>query len=291
MPPRIEQFSCFKSAGCCGTSYTNSQKTSHTSRQRGTERELPGGTGTRSKRWEGAPGTGSNRKEGRARKGVQTLSDNVRGAHRRRRGCSREQKGAPRPQEGRARGRRNRCSRAQKEGSSTQKRACSKTKKGRGLERRRGAREREGGRTSWVKRYPRMILSTPGTSGCRLSYKQVLLAVPPNPSDRVSFDRAHDLVRREGERSPPESRQACATRVTRATRPRQCSRPQPRAVDAHCTQPAAGGARTVASRERAELFHLLGPSRSRELLLAVLPLLKTRLRLAPRRVVQGQLQL
>ena len=62
--PRIEQFSCFKSAGCCGTSYMSSQKTSHTSRQRGTERELPGSTGTRSKRWKGAPGTGSKHREG-----------------------------------------------------------------------------------------------------------------------------------------------------------------------------------------------------------------------------------
>ena len=32
-----------------------------------------------------------------------------------------------------------------------------------------------------VKRYPRVVLSTPGTSGYRLSYKQVLRAVPHNP--------------------------------------------------------------------------------------------------------------
>ena len=64
MGPRIEQFSCFKGAGSYGTSYTNSHKPSHTSRQSGTERELPGSTGTRSKRWKGAPGTGSKHREG-----------------------------------------------------------------------------------------------------------------------------------------------------------------------------------------------------------------------------------
>ena len=32
-----------------------------------------------------------------------------------------------------------------------------------------------------VNRYPRMVLSTPGTSGYRLSYKQVLRAVPHKP--------------------------------------------------------------------------------------------------------------
>ena len=37
-----------------------------------------------------------------------------------------------------------------------------------------------------VKRYPRAILSTPGTSGHRLPYKCVLRALPTNPSDRAS---------------------------------------------------------------------------------------------------------
>ena len=32
-----------------------------------------------------------------------------------------------------------------------------------------------------VKRYPRMVLSTPGTSGYRLSYKRVLRVVPHKP--------------------------------------------------------------------------------------------------------------
>ena len=102
---------------------------------------------------------------------------------------------APRAQEGRARGRRNRCSRAQKEGSSTQKRACSKTKKGRGLERRRGAREREGGRTSWVKRYPRMILSTPGTSGSATHTNGYTQSSTPQPPHlRVYFNRGHEML-------------------------------------------------------------------------------------------------
>ena len=39
-----------------------------------------------------------------------------------------------------------------------------------------------------VKRDPRAILSTPGTSGYRLSYKWVLRVVPHKLSDRVSFN-------------------------------------------------------------------------------------------------------
>ena len=46
------------------------------------------------------------------------------------------------------------------------------------------------------KGYPRMVLSTPGTSGYRLSYKQVLRALPTNPSDRVSFNRGYDIMYR-----------------------------------------------------------------------------------------------
>ena len=38
-----------------------------------------------------------------------------------------------------------------------------------------------------------MILSTPGTSDCRLSYKQVIRAVPQKKTDRVSFDRGDDV--------------------------------------------------------------------------------------------------
>ena len=44
-----------------------------------------------------------------------------------------------------------------------------------------------------VQRYPRTILSTPGTSGYRLSYKQVIRVVPQNLPDRVSFNRGHDM--------------------------------------------------------------------------------------------------
>ena len=71
MGPRIEQFSCFKGAGSYGTSYTNSHKPSHTSRQRGKERELPGSTGTRSSRAQkqllkGAQGRGPRAQKGRA---------------------------------------------------------------------------------------------------------------------------------------------------------------------------------------------------------------------------------
>ena len=39
-----------------------------------------------------------------------------------------------------------------------------------------------------VKRYPRAVLSTPGTSGYRLSYKSILTEVLKNLSDRVSFN-------------------------------------------------------------------------------------------------------
>ena len=50
-----------------------------------------------------------------------------------------------------------------------------------------------------VKRYPRAVLSTPGTSGYRLSYKLVLRAVPAqNLSDGVSFNRGHEVHTRTG---------------------------------------------------------------------------------------------
>ena len=45
-----------------------------------------------------------------------------------------------------------------------------------------------------VKKYPRVVLSTPGTSGYHLLYKQVLRAVPQNPPHRVSFNRGHDVT-------------------------------------------------------------------------------------------------